>query len=123
MRSFYVLDEERIRDQESGQINVVSAGGELDYAACPRLRALLSEATKSGQAAVLVDLAGASFIDSTVIGVLISTAAKLKDLGRRLVIACDEEQIINIFGIVGLDEIIDVYASREQAVESIASIA
>jgi anti-anti-sigma regulatory factor len=55
--------------------------------------------------------------------VLVSAAAKLEDLDRRLVIACDEDQILNIFGIVGLDEIVDIYASREQAVEGITSIA
>ncbi|HEY1458402.1 MAG TPA: STAS domain-containing protein [Solirubrobacteraceae bacterium] len=123
MRSFYVLDEESIVDETIGQINVVTAGGELDYAACPRLRALLIEAVKSGHTAVLVDMTSADFIDSTAIGVLVSAAAKLEDLDRRLVIACDEDQILNIFGIVGLDEIVDIYASREQAVEGITSIA
>jgi anti-sigma B factor antagonist len=123
VRSFYVLDEEIISDATVDPIHVIAAGGEIDYAACPQLRALLNDALESACAAVLVDLTGATFIDSTAIGALLAAASKLDDLGRRLVIACAGQQILEIFQIVGLDEIVSIHDSREQAVESVTSIA
>ena len=123
MRSFYVLDEETISAATVDPIHVIAAGGEIDYSASPRLRGILHDAMESGCTTVLVDLTGATFIDSTAIGALLAAATKLDDLGRRLVIACAEPQIIEIFQIVGLDEIVSVHDSREQAVESVTSIA
>jgi anti-anti-sigma factor len=123
VRSFYVLEEEVLIEKAIGPIRVITADGEVDYAACPELRTLMAETVKPDCVLVIVDLTRATFIDSTAIGLLVNAATKLQELNRRMVIVCGEEQILNIFQIVGLEEIVDIYDSRELALERIASVA
>lgn len=121
MRSFYVVDEEIVHDESTGSAIVIAASGEIDYAASPRLRDLLDQAIHSGGAPVIVDLSAATFIDSTAIGVIIGAASKLGEVGSEMAIACTDEQILNIFQIVGLREVLSIYDSREEALGSLAS--
>jgi anti-sigma B factor antagonist len=121
MRSFYVADEEIVHGESTGTAVVVAAGGEIDYAASPKLRDLLSRATHSDGSPVIVDLSKATFIDSTAIGVLVGAAAKLDELGSEMAIVCADKQILNIFQIVGLGEVIGISGSRDEALGSLAT--
>ncbi|HEY7934457.1 MAG TPA: STAS domain-containing protein [Solirubrobacteraceae bacterium] len=122
MRSFYVLDEEVVLNESLGRVTVVRAGGEIDYAASPHLRERLSAAVKPDGPPLIIDLLGATFIDSTAIGVLVATATRMRELGSATAILCADPQILKIFQIVSLEDIVDVCESREQALESLASI-
>jgi anti-sigma B factor antagonist len=121
MRSFYVADEEIVHGESLGTAVVVAAGGEIDYAASPQLRELLARATHSGGAPVVVDLSEATFIDSTAIGVLVGAAAMLSEFGSEMAIVCTDKQILNIFGIVGLSEVVGISSSRDEALGSLAA--
>jgi anti-sigma B factor antagonist len=121
MRSFYVADEEIVHGDSLGTAVLVAAGGEIDYAASPQLRELLARATNSRGAPVIVDLSEATFIDSTAIGVLVGAAAMLSEFGSEMAIVCTDEQILNIFGIVGLSEVVGISSSRDEALGSLAT--
>ena len=54
--------------------HLVTASGELDVAAAPQLSAILTMGTASSQAVVVLDMGGATFIDSTALGVVIRSA-------------------------------------------------
>jgi anti-sigma B factor antagonist len=121
LRSFYVLDEEGITDEVLGRVTVVSAGGEIDYAASPQLRDRLNAVIRPDCPPLIVDITGATFIDSTAIGVLVATASRMQELSTPMAVLCTDPQILKIFQIVSLEEIVDVFPSRKQAIESLAA--
>jgi anti-anti-sigma factor len=75
MSSFFISEEPAVEGDPLGE-SVLVAGGELDYEASPQLqRQLLEKITPSTRRLVL-DLALATFIDSTAIGVLAGALAR-----------------------------------------------
>jgi anti-anti-sigma factor len=62
---------------------VVSVGGELDVANAGYLRQRLIEAIQDNPSHVCVDLRAVSFIDSTVVGLLVSLKRRIDDYGGR----------------------------------------
>ena len=57
--------------------HLVTASGELDVAAAPQLSAILTMGAASSQPVVVLDMGGATFIDSTALGVVIRSADQL----------------------------------------------
>ena len=64
---------------------------------------------------MIVDLAGATFIDSSSLGVLISAHRRLSMRRGRLIIACDVAAVRSTFRITGLDSVLDIVATRDEA--------
>ena len=73
--------------------HLVTASGELDVAAAPQLSAILTMGAASSQSVVVLDMSGATFIDSTALGVVIRSADQLTGAGKRLFIVAPEGPI------------------------------
>src|SRR5215218_1064125 len=70
--------------------HLVTASGELDVAAAPQLSAILTMGAASSQSVVVLDMGGATFIDSTALGVVIRSADQLTGAGKRLFIVAPD---------------------------------
>jgi anti-sigma B factor antagonist len=103
---FYVKEPEVV-----GETMTIAACGELDMSAAPAVRDALDEAFEAGVRRVVLDLAGATFVDSTMIGTLIGAARRLRASGSCLQLHCTNRNILNTFEVVGLEREIPV--SRE----------
>ena len=66
---------------------------------------------------MLVDLSPCTFMDSTVINVLISTAHSVQAAGERLALVIPPEQrrVARVAEMTGLDKLLAVYETREAA--------
>lgn len=95
--------------------HVVAVRGEIDIFTAPEFKALISGAIDAGRDRVVVDLSAATFIDSSSLGVLISAHRRLNLRDGRLIIACDVREVRNTFAITGLDSVLTVVATREEA--------
>jgi anti-sigma B factor antagonist len=95
--------------------HVVAVRGEIDLFTAPEFKQRISDAIDAGRRLVVVDLSGATFIDSSSLGVLISSHKRLRMHGGRLVIATDVRAVLNTFAITGLDSVLDLVSSREAA--------
>ncbi len=119
MRSFFISDNTAVEDTTDGDLAIVAMGGELDYEASPQLRARLVGAIKAGGRRLVLDLSDVTFIDSTAIGVLAGTVARLDDAGGgSLAVVSTNEKVLQIFEITGLDSVIALHSSREEAVSA-----
>jgi anti-anti-sigma factor len=94
--------------------------GELDAHAAPDLNARLLTAAEPPAAGLLIDLCGCSFIDSLGIATIISGARAMLDTGRPAAIACGHPSVRRTLGQTGVDEVVDVYWTREEAVSALA---
>jgi anti-sigma B factor antagonist len=119
MRSFFISDNTAIEDTTDGDLAIVAMGGELDYEASPQLRARLVGAIKAGGRRLVLDLSDVTFIDSTAIGVLAGTVARLDEAGGgSLAVVSTNDKVLQIFEITGLDSVISLHSSREEAVSA-----
>jgi anti-sigma B factor antagonist len=96
----------------AGQL--VTASGELDAAAVPKLRELLGAAIDDGQTPVIVDLSEVSFIDSLSLATLVRAQTRLGGPSRMAVVA-RHPYVLLIVEAGGLDAVLAIFDSREQA--------
>jgi anti-sigma B factor antagonist len=124
MGFFYIGDEAPAEvAHHDDDVVVLVAGGELDYAASPQIKEHLSSRINVGMRRLILDLSGTTFIDSTAIGVLAAAAMQLHGLGSgSLAVVCAEEnrRVLRIFEIAGIDSLITVHRTREEALAELA---
>ena len=69
---------------------------------------------------LLIDLSGVTYLNSTAIGVLVSSHASYARKGWHIKLCGMNKNITNIFVITKLTLVFDVYDSREEAIKSFA---
>ncbi len=120
MRSFYISDVQT-GDASDGEVALLVIGGELDYEVSPQLRARLLGAIKAGRRRLVLDLTEVTFIDSTAIGVLAGAVARMDKVGGgSLAVVSTHEKVLQIFEITGLDSVVSLHSSRDEAVSELA---
>jgi anti-sigma B factor antagonist len=98
---------------------IVSLGGEIDLYTAPQLEQALQELTASGARRVVVDLAGAAFIDSTVLGVLLNALTRLDAGGGELVLVSDDRRILKLLEVTGLGRVFRIKPTLTDAIASL----
>ena len=95
--------------------HVVRCSGELDLQAAPELRELLCRLIELGESNLVVDLTGATFIDSTTIGVLSGRLRQAYAAGGKLVLVCTGQFILRTLEIAGMGRVFEVYPELAEA--------
>ena len=112
------MDQEfRVSEQFRGGTSVVTVAGEVDVATAPALRDCLDQAVRRAEGAVVVDLLGVTFIDSTGLGVLIGAQRGCAEDGRELQLVIAEPRILKVFEITGLTELFPIVATLEESAD------
>lgn len=95
---------------------VVALTGEHDLSTAPELRARLHDLAEGS--GVIVDLDQTTFVDSSILGVLVGglRRARERDVPFVLVLGSDSHPAIRrIFELTGLHEVFPIYSSRAEA--------
>jgi anti-sigma B factor antagonist len=120
MRTFYIGDDVQLEEM-SPEVAILVVGGEVDFEVSPQLKARLMRAIKGGSRRLILDLSDVTFIDSTAIGVLAGTVEKLDESGGgSLSVVSNHDKVIQIFEITGLDNLVTIHASRDEALAAAA---
>src|SRR5690625_937490 len=93
--------------KENNQM-IVHVSGEVDIYTTPDLQKQLMEVTKQKGQAVVVDLSEVNYMDSTGIGVFISTLKTTNENDSHLKLVNLQSQVMRLFDITGLNEIIEI---------------
>jgi anti-sigma B factor antagonist len=110
-----------IRRERSGEdIFVVSLAGEHDLYTAPKVQEELRSVIAAGARAIVVDLTETTFLDSTMLHVLLSARNEFRD-GGRLLLVTNDATIKRVFEIAGVDRFFDFYSSRRAAEEEARS--
>ena len=94
---------------------VLEVGGEIDVYTAPKLRERLMEIIGDGQLHVVVDLSRVDFLDSTGLGVLVGAHRRLRARDGALELVCPHERLVKVFRIAGLENVLDIHPSVEEA--------
>jgi anti-sigma B factor antagonist len=97
-----------------GTARVVRLGGELDLYNAAQVRSALDDACAQAPERIVVDLDEVEFIDSTALGVLIETRAKL-DNRDGLLLAAPGFETRRALQISGLDKLFTVHDTVPEA--------
>ena len=103
--------EDRRLDDET---HVIAVAGEVDLFTAPEFKERVMAPIAADVGRVVVDLADATFIDSSSLGVLIGAHRRLKGRGGRLMIACDNQAILKTFRVTGLDGVFTIAPSVDE---------
>lgn len=101
-------------------IEAVNVSGELDQATAPELREQLEGAIGNHDAAVLVDLGGCEFIDSTGLSLLVETQRRLAEGERGFGVCNARPEVTRMLELTGIDAAVGLFASREEATAALA---
>jgi anti-sigma B factor antagonist len=96
--------------------HVIAVRGELDLHTVPELKTTLAELAELDSPHVIIDLTHAVLVDSTSLGALLETARNLRAGGGELVVSCRDRSIRKVFATTGVDRVILIHSSLEEAV-------
>jgi anti-sigma B factor antagonist len=94
---------------------VLDVLGEVDVYSAPELRERLSELVNISEPSLVVNLSEVTFLDSTGIGTLVAGLNRAVQFGGTLTLVCDQERILKLFRITGLDTVFAIRPSVEEA--------
>jgi anti-anti-sigma factor len=106
--------EVQTRQVDSGA-TVVAPTGRLDVAGAPALKDAISEALKNGQAKVVIDMEGVSFVDSTGLGSVIAALKQIRSSQGDLRLAAPNQQVRVVLELTTLDRVFPYYSTVEEA--------
>jgi anti-sigma B factor antagonist len=103
-------------------VYVVTVIGEVDMSHEDELRGELRKAGEADSAGIVVDLTECEFIDSSgVRALLLSREAQDSDEGsEHLAVAASSEQILRILTVMGVDRVIPIRPTVEEAAAAIS---
>ena len=107
--------------EPSDELAVFHLRGEFDTYYCPLLQEEIEAAVKSGIKSVVLNLRMVRFINSTALGAIIKASKSLGQQGGKLVISRPSSFCRDILEKVGLDRVVPVFDTDEEALASLAS--
>jgi len=107
----FQFDDER----SDGGAHVINVRGEIHMSTAPGLSRGLTEAIERGHTAIVLDLSGVEFIDSTGLSVLLSGLRQVTALQGRMALVCANPTVLRLFEITSLDHTFDIFEDRGAA--------
>ena len=90
------------RDPETQAVRI-AISGEIDLFAAPDFKSRLYDAVGDGDADVVLDCSGLSYIDSTGLGILLGALKRVRQNNRQVYVRNLKDNIRKLFRITGLD--------------------
>lgn len=111
------MSELSVSSHEQGRFTVVEANGDIDLISAPVLRGSLESLFRDSRLALIIDLRGVPFLDSSGLGVLVGAQRAVRPHGGDIRLVCHEPRVLRVFSITGLDQVFSIYDSPESAIE------
>jgi anti-sigma B factor antagonist len=102
------------RQTDTG-VTVLAPSGRLDVTGAPALKEAVSEAMKNGQARLIIDLEGVSFVDSSGLGSVVTALKQARSSKGDLRLAAPNQQVRVVLELTTLDRVFPYYATVEEA--------
>lgn len=105
----------------AGDIPIVAVNGEVDVYSAPALKEKITELLGAGNTTLIVDLSSVAFLDSTGLGALVEARTATTEAGGTLPLVCNQERILKLFTITGLDGVFAIHPTIAEALASLES--
>ena len=98
---------------------LVSVSGELDLHVEPELRSCLAATDGLGARAVVLDLSGVSFLDSTICGLIVGEAKRGVGGNRELVLVGNGSHPTQVLRLAGIDRVVRLFPTLPDALQNL----
>lgn len=98
---------------------VVSIGGEIDLSTAPAFEEAIAKALEAHPAALAIELSGVTFMASVGLRVLAATNEKIGK-STRIAVVADNPAAARPIQLTGLDSIVALYATLDEALVALA---
>jgi anti-sigma B factor antagonist len=96
---------------------VVAVRGEVDLHTAPKVQDAIERAAHTeGVRAVVVDVGGVAFMDSTALSALVRSKDSLQQQDISLRLAAPSKAVERIFSVTGFEDFFEIFSSREAAI-------
>lgn len=113
------MDSLTINQRRSGDVVILNLAGKITIGGTnQQLQESLRSLAAAGERSVVLDLAGATYVDSTGLGELVAGYATLKRSDGRLALINVSDRVMDLMTITKLYTVFDIYDSEAAAVES-----
>ena len=102
-------------DEHADAYSVVAVRGEVDLQTAPKVPYAIERGSE-GVTAVVVDMSGIAFMDSTALSTLMRAKESLEEKGISLRLTTPSGAVERIFAVTGFEDYFDIYPSREAAI-------
>jgi anti-anti-sigma factor len=103
----------------AGDSVILGLEGELDLHTVALFRHHLAEAVATAECAVLVDLRGVTFIDSTGLSTLLNALRRLTRARKRLLLVVGKGSVLRMLQLTRLEETFALYRSPGEALAAV----
>lgn len=100
----------------AGGSSLIRLAGELDLSNADDFREELARAEEDEPPALVVDLRGIKFMDSTGLRLLLGALRRAEQADRRFVIVKGQEQVRDLFRVAGLEDVFELVDDPSEAV-------
>ena len=101
-----------------GDVCIVEVEGQLIVGNRQELKQKILDELETGPRKVIVDFARTGYIDSSGLGVLVSLAKKMREMGGDLRLANLNDDLQTLFELTKLDTLFQISETRERALEN-----
>jgi len=101
------------------EITTLSINGDVDASSSIQLDESLREVMESGIGKILIDGANLNYISSAGLGVFMSYIEDLNVKQIKLAIYGLNEKVMNVFEILGLDQLLIIVLNKQDALDSV----
>ena len=106
-------------DSSEAGVHVICVSGEIHVSTAPQFSARLTDAIESGKLALVLDMSGVEFIDSTGLSVLLNGLRRVTRQRGRLALVCTNPTVLRLFEITRLISTFDIHPDRESALAAV----
>ncbi|WP_273844133.1 STAS domain-containing protein [Rubrobacter calidifluminis] len=110
------MDFEVTLDEHAAEYSVIAVRGEVDLHTAPKLKYAIERGANGGVRAIVLDISGVEFMDSTALSTFMRVHDSLKEKGVALRLASPSRAVERIFEVTGFGDYFEVYPSREEAI-------
>jgi anti-sigma B factor antagonist len=107
-----------INRREVGDIVVFDINGEIDLYNAPEIKEKIKDELNKNKVNVIINLDRVSYIDSSGIGVLISSLSNLKKIGGALKLINVYASVRKVFELTKLTSFFDIYDNESDAISA-----
>ncbi len=105
-----------VESTRSGDVTILTVGGEVDRIALRRRREAIETALESAGERIVFDLSQASFLDSAAIALLLRARRAAKAKGGGVVLAACSSFLMKVFHTLGLEALFRFTETPEEGV-------
>ena len=109
------MDFEVSIDEHAEAYSIIAVRGEVDLHTAPKVEYAIGRAARSNGAVVL-DMSGVAFMDSTALSALVRSKDALQEQGTSLRLAAPSQAVERIFSVTGFQDYFEIFPSREAAI-------